>query len=129
MFAMVALPDGSHLLSGMLKVPIASQRKVLMGLIRVTADGSLDPRLQYFGEGWGVARGAAGETIYDAGGTIRRLGREGRLDTNFTAKLTGGRALAIGIQADGDVVLGGNFSQCGVVPRPGSSDCTGRRRI
>jgi uncharacterized delta-60 repeat protein len=50
---------------------------------------------------------------------IARLNADGNLDTSFVAEINGGgsQVNAVGVQSDGKIVLGGNFSQINTVSR------------
>lgn len=116
------LEDGDGVLAGGVFNHVNDQRRV--GLVRLLADGSVDPAFDAGLAGLqgvavnALARQPDGKVVvagqFDAvgpraAGNLVRLHPGGQLDSTFGGS-TDGEVHALGVQADGHLVIGGDFS-------------------
>jgi uncharacterized delta-60 repeat protein len=119
-------PDGKILLTGSLD--ISRPQRVYSSLVRLNADGSLDeafvgpnPQIQSVcalqADYKPVCQGTG--SFQTSGPVLRRLsGVDGSLDSSFNPVTTREGALAVAVQPDGKILVGGTFyPEAGVHPR------------
>lgn len=132
--SLAAGPNGSVVIGGAFSTSKAGTGSVAAGVVRVTStNGQPDPNFANPPSPNGAVRATVtqtdGRTIIggeftQVGGQSRpgiaRLNVDGSLDGTFDpsgAGATGGPVLALALQDDGAVVLGGDFTQAGGAPR------------
>ncbi len=129
-YAVASLPDGSTFVGGRF-TSVNGQPRSNLALIK--ADGTLDPN--FFATPDSGVDGAVYALALDANGNLLvggfftsaqgqplqnfvRYLASGTLDPNFAAGLgPNGPVYAISVQANGKIVVGGQFSQIGATPR------------
>jgi uncharacterized delta-60 repeat protein len=123
-------PDGKALIAGSFTLLDLEPRN---GIARLNTDGSpdstFDPQDGPDGNVYAMAYQADGKVVIGGAFTyfngvackhVARLMPDGALDLSFdTSDGPNGDVLCLGVQPDGQVVIGGTFTAVGGVPRPG----------
>ncbi|MDD5199717.1 MAG: delta-60 repeat domain-containing protein [Terrimicrobiaceae bacterium] len=129
-YAVVAMPDGGVAIGGRFTMVNGLPRS---NLARIAADGTLDPK--FFAESSDGVNGAVYALAVDPNGNLLvggyftsaqgqslqnfvRYMTDGRIDPAFNAgQSPNGPVYAIAVQSGGRIVIAGEFSQIGSVPR------------
>ena len=135
-YAIVPLADGRILIGGAF---LAYDGEPIGGVARLNADGSLDPTFKpgtgANGAVYAMARQNDGKIVIGGDfssfdgfprGRVARLNVDGSLDLNFNPGAGPNAAvLALAIQGDGQVLVGGLFSSISGTSRPGLARLNG----
>ena len=126
-------PDGKYLVRGSFRINGAP----ISGIVRLRHDGTLDPTFggaktrfeprRNFGGSSAVALQADGRILLASPEWFGRLQSDGSMDPSFASPFSrteeierrngSGGVLAIAVQSDGRILLGGNFRSLGETPR------------